>query len=214
MDTLLTLDCYGFITSSWPVIPFSSDEIQYSHIKSIHVCSAHNRSGCELLRVPQQKPVIYGRLTHSTASTDTMQTLKKMKQDLDADIDYFVALVRRSFVFSLFLWALMWLVFPPAGWTCGSVSCSCWGSRAACPHSHHCWPGTDACASYPRQNSGSLSSCAIFAWFLTAPLGRNFSGLLNWLNPTGENLQISFYAGHGKAWILNHLVNNLHVRLV
>lgn len=41
---LLTLDCYGFIASPWPVIPFGSDQIQYGHNKSIHVCLAHNRS--------------------------------------------------------------------------------------------------------------------------------------------------------------------------
>lgn len=55
-----------------------------------------------------KKPVIFGRLTDNTASTDTTQTLQKMKQDLDVD-RLLIALVLRSLVFSLFL-------FGSCGW--------------------------------------------------------------------------------------------------
>ena len=65
---------------------------------------------------------------------------------------------------------------PPAGWTCGSGSCSCWGWTAESPRSPHCWPERGAAAaSGPQQSTGSRSSCAISSWSPTAPSGRNFT---------------------------------------
>ena len=56
---------------------------------------------------------------------------------------------------------LRWRGSRPAGWTCGSGSCSCSGWRAACPRSLRCWPAKGAGASGPQQSIGSPSSCAI-----------------------------------------------------
>lgn len=65
---------------------------------------------------------------------------------------------------------------PPAGWTCVSGSCFCWGSTAESRRSLHCWPMKGAfAASGPQQSTGSPSSCAISSWSPTAPSGRNFT---------------------------------------
>lgn len=57
--------------------------------------------------------------------------------------------------------AFRWLGSRPAGWTCGSASCSCSGWTAVCPRSLHCSPAKDAGASGPQQSTCSPSSCAI-----------------------------------------------------
>ncbi len=71
-------------------------------------------------------------------------------------------------------WAGWGWLSRPEGWTCVSVSCSCWGWTAASPRSPHCSLAKgDAAASGPQQSTCSPSNSSISSLSPTAPLGRN-----------------------------------------
>lgn len=158
-------------------IPFLSDQSSQEAHRNIHLCLAHNRS-----------------LTVRSSDFHTKSLRSHRRpEDVKFRFDWLnidpVRIVNRAWILMSIIRAsfemvwyqvcsskgcvvFMWLVFQPASWTCGSVSCFYWGWRVGFPHSHRCWPRMGAYASYPQQSSGSLSSCAISVWFLTAPLGR------------------------------------------